>query len=345
LFDGTSFDVRSGVIMRRDIHEPHAFFEYVRIDDGSVPAEDPSRVDVALLDMNHSWPNVGHDSLAHAILEIAESFRDELVPAGLKVRLLSYDIRRRNVVPQSPNGRFQLYIGTGGPGHLDPRLNDGTSEESQGIVESIAWEKPLFRLFDDVLAHREAAFFAVCHSFGLVCRWSGVARPELRAEKSSGIPSNALSDEATSHPWFEQFARELPDGRHFRVVDNRLFDLMLEAPGKSLPIAYESVGSDGLTMVELARDPSASMPRFLGVNHHPEIIDREHIMQVLDEKRLHGEVNDRWYHERAVTMRDLFHGEAERQSRLTSHYTLLAPMRFQLGRIIRERSQVALTRS
>jgi hypothetical protein len=326
------------IVKRLDIHQPHPFFEYVRIDDGSVPPHDDARLDVALLDMNHSWPNVGHDSIAHAVLEVAESFRNELEPAGLKVRLLSYDVRRALAIPESPNGRFQLYLGTGGPGHLDPRLNDGVSELSQGIDESDAWEKPLFRLFDDILAHRQAALFAVCHSFGLVCRWSGVATPERRAEKSSGMPTNALSAEASDHPWFQQFARELPDGRHFRVVDNRLFDLVLATAGKSLPIAFEAVSSPGLTMVELARDPSGTMPRFLGVNHHPEIIDRDHIMQVLDEKRAHGEVDEQWYGERAVTMRDLFHGEAERQSRLTSHYTLLGPLRFQLGRIIRERA-------
>lgn len=326
---------------RLDIHQPHPFFEYVRIEDGSVPAEDPSCVDVALLDMNHFWPNVGHDSVAHAVLETADAFRDELVPAGLRVRLLSYDVRRELTVPESPNGRFQLYLGTGGPGHLDPRLNDGLHEWSQGVRESVKWEAPLFRLFDDILAHREAAFFGICHSFGLVCRWSGIARPELRDEKSSGMPTNRLSDEAAAHPWFAQFARDLPDGRHFRVVDNRLFDLVLDSPGKALPIAFEASGSPGLTMVELARDPSAAMPRFLGVNHHPEIIDRDHIMQVLEEKWHRGEVDEKWYRERAVTMRELFHGEAERQSRLTSHYTLLAPLRFQLGRLIRERSPVA----
>jgi len=326
---------------RLDIREALDFFEYVRLEDDSVPPVDASRIDVALLDMNHSWPNVGHDSLAHAVLEAAESFRDELTDAGMKVRLLSYDVRRALAVPESPNGRFQLYIGTGGPGHLDPRLNDGASEWSQGIEESAAWEKPLFRLFDDILAHRDAALFAVCHTFGLVCRWSGIARPELRAEKSSGMPTNRLSDEASRHPWFEQFAQDLPDGRHFRVVDNRLFDLVLESPGKALPIAFDAASSPGMTMVELARDASGAMPRFFGVNHHPEIIDRDHIMQVLDEKRAHGDVDDRWYRERAVTMRDLFVGEAERQSRLTSHYTLLAPLQFHLGRLIRERSSKA----
>jgi len=324
-------------MQRHDIHKPHDFFEYVRVE-GSVPPAARDRIDVALLDMNHFWPNVGHDALVHAVLEIAAELREELQRAGAKVRVLSYDVRRRNAIPESPNGRFQLYIGTGGPGHLDPRLNDGQSEWSQGVSEDPSWEAPLFRLYDDILAHRTAALFAVCHSFGLVCRWSGVARPELREEKSSGMPLNRLSREALQHPWFEQFARELPDRQHFRVVDNRLFDLVLESAGRTLPIAFEAEGNPGLTMVELARDPGGTMPRFLGVNHHPEIIDREHIMQVLDEKRDRGEVSPKWYGERATTMRDLFQGENERQSRLTSHYTLLAPLRFQIERLIRERS-------
>ena len=317
---------------KHDIHEPHDFFEYVRVA-GKPPEASRDRVDVALLDMNHAWPNVGHDSLVHAVLEVAEELREELARVGAKVRVLSYDVRRENSLPEPP-GRFQLYIGTGGPGHLDPRLNDGVSDFSQGVAETDEWEAPLFRLFDDILASRDAAMFAVCHSFGLVCRWAEIARPQLRPAKSSGMPLNRLSREALHHPWFEQFARELPDHQHFRVVDNRLFDLILEDTRTTMPIAFEAEGSSALTMVELARDADGVMPRFLGVNHHPEIIDREHIMQVLDEKRAHGEVTDRWYDERAVTMRELFRGEQERQSRLTSHFTLLEPLKFHLARIV-----------
>ena len=136
---------------RRDIHQPYDFFEYVRVADSEPPA-DRDRIDVAILDMNHAWPNVGHDSLVHAVLESAEPLREPLAAAGAKVRVLSYDVRRLMQIPQSPNGRFQLYLGTGGPGHLDPRLNDGVREESQGIAETPAWEAPLFRLFDDILA-------------------------------------------------------------------------------------------------------------------------------------------------------------------------------------------------
>lgn len=321
---------------RYDIHESHSFFEYVRLEDASAPPAHRERIDIALLDMNHAWPNIGHDSLVHTVLETAVTLRDELEAIGCKVRVLSYDVRRLNMIPEPPNGRFRIYLGTGGPGHLDPRLNDGVGEWTQGVTESAEWEAPLFRLFDSILSNESSALLAVCHSFGLLCRWAGVARPVLREEKSSGLPLNRLSREALRHPWFEQFARELPDGQHFRVVDNRLFDLMLEDAGKSLPIAFEA-GDSAMTMVEVARDRDGVIPRILGANHHPEIIDREHIMQVLDEKRAHGEVSDQWYRERANTMRDLFHGEEERQSRLTSRYTLLAPLRFHLERVVRER--------
>ncbi len=323
--------------MPLEIHDSHPFFEYVRLEDGSVPPARRDRIDVALLDMNHSWPNVGHDALVHVILEAAQSLEEELARIDAKVRVLSYDVRRRNHVPQSPNGRFKLYVGSGGPGHLDPRLNDGKHEWSQGVAETDEWEAPLFRLFDDILADQSASMIAVCHSFGLVCRWAGIASPVLRDEKSSGMPLNRLSREALQHPWFAQFARELPDRQHFRVVDNRLFDLIMENPRTSVPIAVEAAGSTALTMVELARDPEGAMPRFLGVNHHPEIVDRDHIMRVLDEKRARGEVSDQWYEERAVTMRDLFRGEQERQSRLTSHYTLLEPLRHHLARLVAAR--------
>jgi hypothetical protein len=322
---------------RRDIHKAYEFFEYVRTDAG-VPPADPDVIDVALLDMNHSWPNVGHDSIIHAILEYAES----LAVPGLKVRVLSYDVRRRNALPDLAGDRFSLYIGTGGPGHLDPRLNDGVSEFAQGIHETGAWEAPLFRLFDSIITHPTAALMGVCHTFGLMCRWSGAAHPELREEKSSGMPENILSPAAADHPWFSRFAEELPDHRHFRVVDNRLFDLVLDGGGVT-PIAFEDERSGTVTMAEFAR--AGDMPRVWGVNHHPEIIDREHLLGVLREKRTHGEVSQQWYEERSHTLENEMVGDAEQQSRLTSEYTFLGVLRHHLQRLIEEKSGSALSRA
>src|SRR5947209_19047342 len=129
------------------------FFEYVRVED-SIPAPERDRIDVAILDMNHSWPNVGHDSIVRAIREAAEWYQT----SGVVVRAVSFDIRGGTRIPTAD--RFRLFIGTGGPGHLDPRLNDGVAEWSQGIVENPAWEAPLFRLFDDIAADGTTALMA-----------------------------------------------------------------------------------------------------------------------------------------------------------------------------------------
>src|SRR5947208_6192887 len=137
------------------------FFEYIRAD-GSVPPADRDRVDVAVLDMNASWPNVGHDSIVRAVREAAEWYQG----SGVIVRVVSFDVRGAAHIPS--RDRFKLFIGTGGPGHLDPRLNDGAAVWSQGIVESAEWEAPLFRLFDGILADDSAALIAICHSFGLL---------------------------------------------------------------------------------------------------------------------------------------------------------------------------------
>ncbi len=321
---------------RRDIHNSYDFFEFARAAD-SVPPADRKRIDIAVLDMNHSWPNVGHDSIVHSILEAAETSRGALKDAGMKLRAISYDVRQSGLLPDNPDGRFSLYVGTGGPGHLDPRLNDGHSEWAQGVDEKAGWEAPLFRLFDAILKHPHAALIGICHSFGLMCRWSGVARPVLRPRKSSGLLSNVLAEAAAEHPWFRKFAEELPDRRHFRVIDNRLFDLIIDDPSGVNCLSFENENSAAVTMLEFARDHEGKMPRVFGMNHHPEIIDREHVLEVLNEKREHGDVDDDWYRERADTMTDLLQGENERQSRLTSEYTFVGPLRHYVSNLVADR--------
>ena len=329
----------TALMKKRDIHENYDFFEFVRAGD-SAPAADRDRLDVAILDMNHSWPNLGHDGIVHAILDTAETFRSALADSGVKVRAISYDVRRTGLLPPPPDGQFKIYLATGGPGHLDPRQNDGVAWWSQGVRESASWESPLFRLFDSILTHPKAALIAICHSFGLMCRWSGVAKPVLRDVKSSGIPTNVLAEAATQHPWFSRFANELSDHRHYRVIDNRLFDLVLDDTCGAECLAFESENSAAVTMLEFARDAEGNMPRVIGMNHHPEVIDLQHVLSVLEEKRSHHEVTEMWYRERADTFVDLLKGENEHQSRLTSQYTLLGPLRHHVAALVAERCRV-----
>jgi hypothetical protein len=265
--------------------------------------------------------------------------------------VLSFNVREQLLVPQHGE-RFQLYVGTGGPGHLDPRRNDGKSEGTQGIAEDPSWEAPLWKLFSDVLADENAALLAICHSFGLMCRWSGIAEARLRGAekggKSNGIVPAAMTEAAMRHEWFSRFIRDLR-GLEFRVLDNRLYDLV---PNQELltkaatAIAYGTVDGeidrDALTMVEFARDNDGTMPRVLAVNHHPEIVDRDHIMAVLEEKLERGEVTQEWYDERAHVFSDeIFTRGVERDVRLTSQYTFIGPLDYHMQRIVRERMRRA----
>jgi hypothetical protein len=322
---------------------------FVRVKrDADVPAPDPRAVDVVVLDMNHGWPNLGHDSLVHSLLDGDPERRREELRSGLFVRVLSYDVRRRGMVPEPPSdGRFAVYVGTGGPGHIDPACNDGVAPGSQGVREDARWEVPLCRLFGAILEDPGAALLAVCHSFGVLCRFTGIARPVLRGPekggKSSGVLENVLTAEAAAHPWFGRFARP---GR-LRILDNRLYDLIEEPrplPKGALRIGYETLGVGGppgeaLTMIELARDAGGVMPRVFAVNHHPEVVQRSRQLQLLERKLRRGEVSAQWVAERREILTRTYPDEdSDRRLQRTSECTLLAPLRFFVYRELRRRA-------
>jgi hypothetical protein len=328
-------------------------FRYVRVErPEDLPPVDSRTVDVAVLDMNHGFPNLGHDSLVHAVLDSACDLVPDLEGTGLNVRAISFEVRRRGMIPESPGGRFAVYLGTGGPGQLDPRLNDGASEGSQGVAEDSSWEAPLFSLFDSIAASPEAALLSVCHTFGVMCRWSKAARPMLRSAekggKSAGVLENLLTAQAAIHPWFRRFAEDLPDHRRLRVVDHRLFDLVPEGdqfPPGLVPIGYETRGIGGpageaITMIEFARDRGGVMPRVFGVNHHPEIVDRSRQMLILRQKFERGEVSREWCEDRARVLTETYPDEnLDQRLHVTSDYTLLGPLRFFIHRQVRLRAE------
>src|SRR5262245_66005269 len=108
-------------------------------------------------------------------------------------------------------------------------MNDG-GEAAQGIVESPAWESPLFTLFDAIRAHPDAALIGVCHTFGVMSRWLGVADPVLRGAakggKSAGIVGSVLTPASAAHPWFGGLARAAGDGGRVRGRDSRRYALL-----------------------------------------------------------------------------------------------------------------------
>ncbi len=324
-------------------------FRFVRVErPGDEPAADPRFVDVALLDMHHGWPNLGHEALVDVIQAAVCDMRDLLVPAGLSVRLVSYDVRRGQALPRHGDGPHALYVGTGGPGHLDPRSNDGR-DGSQGIIEDPAWEAPLFALFDAIRDDPDASLIAVCHSFGVMCRWLDVAEPVLRGPerggKSVGVRQNRLLPAGKRHPWFSRFAAELRDGERFPVLDNRLYDLVPTgaAPAGVRLLAVDcddkGIATDAVTMVEAAGTADDGVPRILGVNHHPEIVNRQRQMALLEKKRARGDVDETWFNERWAALTGQVEDEVDdRLLHLTSHYTLMGPIRAALRREVHRRA-------
>jgi hypothetical protein len=318
---------------------------YARVEAaGDLPPADPAVIDVAVLDMHHGWPNLGHDAIVHAVQNVVCDLQPALAAAGLSFRVVSYDVRRGHQIPEGPGGRHALYVGTGGPGHLDPQRNDGVSPGSQGIREDARWEPRLFDLFDRIRADRDATLLAVCHTFGVMCRWLNLADVVLRGPekggKSAGILDNLLTADAAGHPWFSQLARELPDRRRLKVLDNRLYDLIPYSedlgPGVTA-IGHETLGpggprGPGLTMLEVARDRAGAMPRIFGVNHHPEIVNRPRQLTILRKRMERGEVTAEWFAERSAALTQDIDEHGDRSLHLTSSYTLLAPMRHSLYR-------------
>ncbi|HSP06520.1 MAG TPA: hypothetical protein VLR94_05045 [Acidobacteriota bacterium] len=331
---------------------PCGVFEYHRIEHAAqkMPAADERAIDIAVLDMNHGWPNLGHDSMVHLIQDATCDVLEVLKENGLRLRAISFDVRRTGIIPEDPGGRLAVYLGTGGPGHLDPSCNDGQSEGSQGIRENPAWEKPLFRLFDAIRADHDAVLLAVCHTFGVMCRWTGIGEPRLRGPeqggKSTGLLENLLTTEAHSHPWFGGLSEKLNHDR-IRIMDNRLYDIIPSGPQRNgfLVLSHDTLGvggprGDALTMVEWERDRGGVMPRIFGVNHHPEIVDRSRQLMILNRKHDRGEVSEKWYEERLDILTRTYPDEnSEQLLALTSDYTIVGPLRFHLYRQIRLRAQ------
>ena len=76
---------------------------------------------------------------------------------------------------------------------------------------------------------------------------TAVLRGAEKGGKSSGLVENVLTDEARVHPWFGRLSRELPDRRHFRVLDSRLYDLIPHGPIAAglIALSHEALGHDG----------------------------------------------------------------------------------------------------
>jgi hypothetical protein len=318
---------------------------YVRVEaPGDEPAPEPGLVEVAVLDMNHGWPNLGHSSIVETLLGLANEERQRIGTDAPAFRVVSYDVRGHGAVPSVERWRYPLVVGTGGPGAIDPYQNDGVAEYSQGIVDDPSWETPLHRVFEHVTKDESSALLAICHSFGLLTRWSGFATPVLRPRakggKSSGVVTNVLTEKAHEHPWFSGLW-SAAGGSRIDVLDSRLYDLVPTGRNGVVTLAHEADGEyagEAVTMVELARSKDGEYPRVWGVNSHPEIGDRGRQRERLGRLEARGEVTHEWVMERRAAL-EAWNASAatERRLQATADYTFEAPVRRIIAKAMAEK--------
>lgn len=320
---------------------------YARVEKaGDEPPALRNVVDVAVLDMHHGFPNLGHASVVDLLMRLGQEERKRLGSGAPGVRVVSYDVRLGAAVPSTP-ARFALVVGTGGPGALDPRENDGVSPWAQGVREDPSWEAPLWRFFDALVGAGSTGFLGICHSFGLLARWAGfgtaVPRPEGKG-KSSGVVRNLLTEAARTHPWFGGYWGAGGDGA-VQVLDSRLFDILPRPGGPGRVLAHEATPDgergEAITMVELDRSRDG-FPRVWAVNHHPEIGDageqRTRLLRIAASRQLSGE----WLDERLRALEAWNASDAaEKRLQVTSTYTLQGPVRAILARALAARTGAA----
>ena len=108
-----------------------------------------------------------------------------LEETGLRVRALSFDVRRSGMIPEPPGRALRALPRHRRPGpHRPARRTTASPRAARASREDPAWEAPLFRLFDAILADpRARRCWRSATRFGVMCRWSGVARPVLRGRR------------------------------------------------------------------------------------------------------------------------------------------------------------------
>lgn len=327
--------------------EPGGLVSYVRVErPGEEPPADPGVLEAAVLDMHHGFANLGHASIVDTLLGIARDERALLGRRAPAFRVVSYDVRKGLALPRDPS-RFALLVGTGGPGALDPRQNDGESPLSQGVREDPSWEAPLHRLFERVLADGRVSLLGICHSFGLLVRWSGIGhaepRPASKGGKSAGVVVNYLTEKARRHPWFSGLYHA-SYGQRIQVLDSRLFDLLPTGRNGVDVLANEAAPGEGdargeaITMVELARSADGQTPRVWGMNYHPEIGDRGQQRDRILRLHAAGLVSDAWLDERIRALDAWDSSEStERRLQITASFSFEQPVRRILQRAFAER--------
>ncbi len=130
-------------------------------------------VRVAILDMYNDKPDQQGIRCIQDILKTVEA----------DAQVTIFNVRAKFEVPDLG---FDLYISSGGPGNP--------------LEYNINWSEKYYRLIDDIfewnMTHTDHPkyFFAICHSFQILCAYKGIGNPDLAKMEKSGAKILGLEE-------------------------------------------------------------------------------------------------------------------------------------------------------
>ena len=232
------------------------------------------------------------------------------------------------MIPEAPGGRFAVYLGTGGPGHIDPHHNDGVTEGSQGIQRG------------PVLG---AARSSRCSTRIRAQRRGGAARgvPQLRRDvplvgrRAAGAALGGEGRQERGHPRERAHRRRphaTPGSRSSRTscpttggCASSTTGCSTSSPSRPCPrgadcrIGYETRGrrrarrGEALTMIEFARDAGGRHAARL--RGQPPSRDRGPLAADADPRARSGSAarsTEEWFEDRARVLTETYPDDATR---------------------------------
>lgn len=222
-------------------------------------------VRVAILDMYNDKPDQQGIRCIQDILKTVEA----------DAQVTIFNVRAKFEVPDLG---FDLYISSGGPGNP--------------LEYNINWSEKYYRLIDDIfewnMTHTDHPkyFFAICHSFQILCAYKGIGSINKRERFTFGVTTikktNAGKADVSIKNLNDTFFAA--DHRYFQVVNPDL--AKMEKSGAKILGLEERSGEDSyersIMMVRFS-------PEIIGTQFHPEA-DVFGMEQILENKSLQEEI-------------------------------------------------------
>jgi homoserine O-succinyltransferase len=154
------------------------------------------KIRVAILDLYEGQPNQGMRCIREILREYGQDHDLEIVADEFEVRV------EKNV----PDGSYDIYISSGGPG--SPLDSEGSE-----------WEAAYFGWLGEVEREKKQVLF-ICHSFQLACRHYALAQVTHRKSTAFGVFPIHLQEEAREEPVFAGLQDPFfaVDSRSYQVI-------------------------------------------------------------------------------------------------------------------------------